>query len=89
MKPAGEVAEPFSVTDLKPPQYDEEFHVEKILAFEQRTNGKRYLVKWEGYPDSENSWEWEWYCEGAQDRIRDFMKTNPVQKNVRRQKKAK
>jgi hypothetical protein len=89
LKPAGEVAEPFSVTDIKPPQYNEEFHVEKILAFEQRTNGKRYLVKWEGYPDSENSWEWEWYCEGAQDRIRDFMKTNPVQKNVRRQKKAK
>jgi hypothetical protein len=32
---------------------DDEFEVEGIL--EQR--GQRYLVKWKGYPHSENTWE--------------------------------
>ena len=32
---------------------EDEFEVEKIL--EQR--GQRYLVKWKGYPHSENTWE--------------------------------
>ena len=86
LKPAGETENPFTVTDgLEPPKTkDGEFHVESIIAFEQRTQGKRYLVKWEGYPDSQNTWEWEWMLENAQQRIRDFMKTDPTEKNPRR-----
>jgi len=36
---------------------EEEYSVEKIL--DKRTKGGKveYLIKWEGYPDSENTWE--------------------------------
>ena len=54
------------------------------MGYEQRAHGKKYLVKWEGYPDSENTWEWEWFVENAQDRIQDFMKTNPTPMNPTR-----
>jgi len=83
LKPAGERDEPFSVSGPIPPPTptDEEFFVERIVAYEQRTQGKRYLVKWEGYPDAENTWEWEWMLENAQDKLREFMQTNPVVKN--------
>ena len=80
--------EPFSVTDpLQPPDDGkamDEFHVEKIISFEQRTHGKKFLVKWEGYPDSENTWEWEWSLDNAQERLREFMKTNPSPVNPAR-----
>ena len=94
LKPAGEQDDPFYITaNIPPPEEmdeDKEFYVEKILAYEQYSKGKQYLVKWEGYPDSENRWIWEWNLENAQDRIRDFWKTDPVQKNpTRRSRRAK
>ena len=83
LKPVGERDKPFSVADtLEPPETtDGEFHVEKIVAFEQRPQGKRYLVKWLGYPDSGNTWEWEWMLENAQDKVREFMRTAPTARN--------
>ncbi|GMF50673.1 unnamed protein product [Phytophthora fragariaefolia] len=35
------------------------FHVERILAKRQCSGHNQYLVKWRGYPHSENSWEFE------------------------------
>ena len=37
----------------------EEYEVEKILAHRQygRNQQMQYLVKWQGYPDSDNTWE--------------------------------
>jgi hypothetical protein len=87
LKPVGEREEPFSESETLPPpkHLNGEFYVEKILAFEQRAQGKRYLVKWEGYPSEKNTWEWEWDVENAQERIADFFKTKPTEKNpVRR-----
>jgi len=94
LKPAGDREEPFSVTatDKIPPptRTDGEFYVERVLAYEQRSQGKRYLVKWQGYPNSENTWEWEWMLENAQESIRDFMKSKPKPRNpVRKTKVAK
>ena len=41
---------------------EEEFKVEKIINMKQMGRGHKtyYLVKWKGYPMSDNSWEpWE------------------------------
>jgi hypothetical protein len=38
-------------------QEDNVFEVEKILAHRTSNNGKEYLIKWLGYPDSDNTWE--------------------------------
>ena len=35
------------------PEEEQEFEVKQILA----RKGQQYLVKWKGYPDSENTWE--------------------------------
>merc|ERR1712062_138953 len=36
---------------------EEEYEVEKILASRVLLDGKKYLVKWKGWPDDQNSWE--------------------------------
>jgi hypothetical protein len=57
---------------------EEEYSVEKIL--DSRRFGRRrhlqYLVKWEGYPDSDNMWVNKDDV-SADDKIRDFKASNP------------
>jgi len=36
---------------------EEEFTVERILDKRVRNGKGEYLIKWEGYPDTENTWE--------------------------------
>lgn len=36
---------------------EEEYEVKTILSHKQQGWGYLYLIKWIGYPDSENSWE--------------------------------
>ena len=43
---------PPEITDSGAPEY----HVEKILQHRRRRGRSQYLVKWLGYPDTENSW---------------------------------
>jgi hypothetical protein len=40
-------------------QGNRQFHVERLLQRRRRKGQYQYLVKWRGYPDSENSWEFE------------------------------
>ena len=56
----------------------EEFEVEKILDSRRRGRGRKlqYLVKWVGYPDSDNQWE-DWDQLTADEAIWEFKRANP------------
>ena len=57
----------------------EEFEVEKILDLRRHGRGRKlqYLIKWKGYPDSDNQWvNWDDAKESL-DAIRDFKRSNP------------
>jgi hypothetical protein len=62
---------------------EEEYSVEKIL--DSRKFGRRrrlqYLVKWEGYPDSDNMWV-DKDDVFADDKVREFKASNPSQGNT-------
>ncbi len=34
-----------------------EFEIEGIVNFKKEGRKKLYLIKWKGFPDSENTWE--------------------------------
>jgi hypothetical protein len=57
---------------------EEEYSVEKILDSQQfgRRRRLQYLVKWEGYPDSDNMWV-DKDDVSADDKVRDFKASNP------------
>jgi hypothetical protein len=57
----------------------EEYEVKKVLDSHRYGRGRKlqYLIKWEGYLDSDNQWvNWD-DTEGAEDAIREFKKQNP------------
>src|ERR1700677_1989264 len=60
---------------------EEEYVVEKILDSRQFGRGRRlqYLVKWEGYPDSDNQWV-DKDDVFADDKVREFKQLNPASK---------
>jgi len=36
---------------------EEQYEVEVIQAHQQRNHKLQYLIKWKGYPESDNAWE--------------------------------
>ena len=75
---------PYKETELHRPNYtrpppdlvdgEEEFEVEKIINMKQMGRGRKtyYLVKWKGYPMSDNSWE-PWENIHADELIKEFQ----------------
>ena len=68
----------------EPPLPSEVYVVEAILDERQRRGKLEYLVKWEGYPWSENSWEpAENVTWGAQDAIHEYQEDRKRYAGVR------
>ena len=54
-----------------------EWEVERILDAKMVNRQLKYLVKWKGWPDSENSWEPKANLGNAKEVLEDFYKENP------------
>ena len=66
---------------LPPPDLvegEEEYEVEAITGHRTRYGRKQFLVKWKGYPTSENSWEPERNLDHAQKLLKAFRRSNPL-----------
>ena len=57
---------------------EEEYEIEEILQSRKFGRGRKvqYLVKWKGYPDSENQWV-NWDDLHAEEALADFKQKNP------------
>ncbi|KAG5634696.1 hypothetical protein H0H81_001081 [Sphagnurus paluster] len=55
-----------------------ELEVEKILDSRWYKDGLQYLVKWQGQPNEESTWEWaEEVKQNAKESVDDYHQTNP------------
>ncbi|GMF28606.1 unnamed protein product [Phytophthora fragariaefolia] len=83
-----------SVAARQPPpalldkQGNRQFHVERILAKRRCRGHNQYLVKWRGYPHSENAWEFEvplrQDCHGVVDAFDQIDQRSPEGSRPRR-----
>jgi Chromo (CHRromatin Organisation MOdifier) domain len=66
---------------------EEEFEVEMILDVQPQGRGRKmhYLVKWKGYPTSDNSWEPKENVH-VEELIKEFYKRNPKHGNTKKRK---
>ena len=73
---------PYRETDSHGPNYmrpppdliegEEEFEVKAIISHRKRGNGHQYLVKWKGYPHSDNTWEPTTNLKGASEILHSY-----------------
>lgn len=56
---------------------EEEYEVEEVLDSKVHGKGLRYLVKWKGYDESENSWEPVKNLKNAQVKVKEFHWRHP------------
>ena len=80
---------PYHETELHRPNFtmppadlidgEEEYEVEEILQLRKFGRGRKvqYLVKWKGYPGSDNQWV-DWDDLHTDEMIADFKKKNPA-----------
>ncbi len=57
---------------------EEEYEVERVINSRQFGHGRQvqYLVKWKGYPESDNQWV-KWQDVNASELITEYQKENP------------
>jgi transposase InsO family protein len=79
-------ADPFPARRGPPPpppvvvDGEREYEVEEILDSRRRWNRVEYLIKWKGYPSSENSWRAHHQVHADQ-QIRKFLRKNPLKES--------
>jgi len=57
---------------------EEEYEVEKILSSRKRGNNYKYLIKWKGYPTSDNSWEPEENLANAAEKLNEYQRRKKI-----------
>ena len=62
---------------------EQEYDVESILDVRKEGRQWKYLVKWEGYDTSENTWEPLKHLKKVQEMIKQFHRQNPDLPNPR------
>ena len=88
---------PYKETELHGPNFtrpppdlvdgEEEYEVEKIIDMKQMGRRRKtyYLVKWKGYPTSDNSWE-PWENIHADELIKEFQERRSTNKSKEKKK---
>ncbi|KAL6077822.1 Chromobox protein 1 [Balamuthia mandrillaris] len=68
---------------------EEEFEIENILDCRTNKGIKEYLVKWKGYPSSQNTWQPESDLTNCQELLQEFLRTQKDKgKEKQQQQKA-
>jgi hypothetical protein len=67
---------------MKPPvellDREEEFEVEAIIAHRRKGRRLQFLIKWKGYPTSDNSWEPQKNLKHTQDILSIYKKNQQL-----------
>ena len=53
-----------------------EYEVERIIGMKGSGHGRRFLVKWSGYPDSDNTWEPKRNLSNAKEKLAEFLRSH-------------
>ena len=57
---------------------EEHYKVEMILDLKRQGRGTKYLIKWEGYPEADNTWEPYTLLKGsAEEALQEFHEQYP------------
>ena len=92
---------PYKETELYGPNFtrpppdlvdgEEEYEVEKVIDAKQIGKKKKwhYLIKWKGYPTSDNSWEPEDNIQGSKELIEGVLEKESRTKKTKQEKNIK
>jgi len=58
-------------------QGQEEWEVEKILDSRQRHGKNKYLIKWKGYTQGDDTWEPEDNLQNAGEKLQEYLQSIP------------
>ena len=53
-----------------------EYEVERIIGMKGSGHGRHFLVKWSGYPDSDNTWEPKRNLSNAKEKLTEFLRSH-------------
>jgi len=58
-------------------QGQEEWEIEKILDLQQRHGKNKYLVRWKGYTQGDNTWEPEENLQNTGEKLQEYLQSIP------------